>query len=282
MQKADKPIRHLVIPDTQTKPGAPTDHLSWVGQAIVKYKPDVVVHMGDHWDFPSLNQHDKPGSKMLENARYQDDVDAGNKAFAQLCTPMDKEIARLAKTKTPWKPQKHFIMGNHEQRADRAADSDPKWLGHVGSQHCNVRDFKWHGFLKRVWLNGICYSHYFQSSHSKFPVGGEVSNRLNKVGCSFVQGHEQGFRYGNKILASGRTIHGLVAGSAYLHEEAYRGAQGQRHWRGIVVLNGVINGDYCVMPLTLDYLCREFEGMGLQTYMEKKYKGVSWDHLSMG
>lgn len=255
------------------------DHLKWVGQAIVKYHPDRVIHLGDHWDFPSLNQHDKPGAKTLEGARYQKDVEAGNKGFAMFCAPMEKEEARL---KGKWKPTKDFIMGNHELRADRAAENDPKLHGTVGSNACNVRDFKWHGFLKRVWIDGICYSHYFQNSHSKFPIGGEVTNRFNKIGASFVQGHEQGFRYGNRMLGSGRTIHGLVAGSCYLHEEDYRGAQGQHHWRGIVVLNGVLNGDYCVMPLTLDYLCREFEGMPLQNYMEKKYPDGSWGHLSMG
>lgn len=267
----DEPKRHLIIPDTQVKPGVPTDHLNWIGEAIKRYRPDVVVHLGDHWDFPSLNGHAKPGSAPLENTRYAADVEAGNRAFAQLCKPWEGLPG--------YKPQLEFLEGNHENRADRAAEADPKFFGTVGSNACQVRGFKWNGFLKRVWIDGICYSHYFQASHSKFPIGGEVANRLNKIGCSFVQGHEQGARYGNKILASGRTIRGIVAGSCYLHTEDYRGAQGQRHWRGIEVLNGVQDGEYCLMELTLDYLCRYYENMPLYTYMTKKYPQGEWEHL---
>lgn len=264
-------MRHFVIPDTQVRPGVPLDHIDWIGQAIVDYKPDVVVHLGDHWDFPSLNGHEKPGSKPLEGARYEKDLEAGNAAFARLCRPMEKNRKQI---------KKFFITGNHENRADRAATADPKWLGTVGSEHCDTRDWKRSPFLKRVWQDGLCYSHYFQSSHSKFAIGGTIDNRLNKVGCSFVQGHEQGFRYGNRIYASGHTAHGLVAGSAYLHIEDYRGAQGQRHWRGIVVLNEVEAGEYDIMPLSLKYLCNKYEGLDLAKYMRKKYPKQDWEHLT--
>lgn len=240
----------------------------------------MIVIGGDLWDFPSLNSHEEPGSAAKENARYKKDLEAGNKAFARFCKPIDKAIADESRRKNGWNPEKHFILGNHEDRADRAASNEPKWMGTVGSHNCDMRDFKRHGFLERVWLDGICYSHYFQSSHSNRALGGSVDNRLNKIGASFVQGHEQGFRYGNRIMASGKTVHGLVAGSCYLHEEDYRGAQGQKHWRGIVVLNEVSDGDYCIMNLTLDYLCRRNEGTSLVKYMRQKYKGQSWEHLS--
>src|SRR5580693_5703262 len=110
----DEPIRHFLIPDTQVKPGVPTDHLEWIGRAIAKYRPDVVVHLGDHWDFPSLNGHAKPGSAPLENTRYQDDIDAGNLGFAKICKPWE--------TIAGYDPQLEFIEGNHENRADRAAE----------------------------------------------------------------------------------------------------------------------------------------------------------------
>ena len=81
-------------------------------------------------------------------------------------------------------------------------------------------------------------------------------------------------------MASGKTLYGLVAGSAYLHVEDYRGRQGQRHWRGIVVLNEVQDGEYDIMPLSLRYLCRRYEGMSLIDYMNKKYPNAdNWDHL---
>jgi len=269
--------RHFIIPDTQVRPGVPMDHLDWIGQAIVDYRPDVITHLGDHWDFPSLNGHVEPGHAQLEGKRFQDDVDAGNVGFMKICAPMEAEQARPG---NKWKPKKRFKKGNHEDRADRVASADPKWMGHVGSHHCQIRDFECFQFLERTWEDGICYSHYFQNSHSKHAIGGSVDNRLNKIGASFVQGHEQGFRYSTRITASGHTWHGIVAGSCYLHVEDYRGRQGQRHWRGIIILNEVKDGEFDIMPLSLGYLCRKYEGQMLTDYMRAKYPDGNWEHLA--
>lgn len=251
--------RHLIIPDTQVRRGVPTEHLDWAAQAIVEYKPDVVVHLGDHWDFPSLNSHSPPGSIELEGGRYQDDLDAGNEAFAQLFTPMDQEIARLKRNKkTQWNPRKVYIRGNHDSRADRVATNDPKWDGIIGSHNCETRDFEVHKFLEIVEIDGISYSHYFANVHSGRPIGGSIENRLNTIGRSFVQGHEQGLRYARKPYPGKLARHGLVAGSFYRHNEKYRGPQGEDEWRGIVVLNEVHEGQYDVLPLSMSYLQRRF------------------------
>ena len=277
---AEGPKRHLIIPDTQVRPGVPLDHLDWIAEAIVHYKPDVIVHLGDHWDFPSLNGHEEPGSAPLEGARYADDVAVGNAAFATLCKPLDAEIERRRLKHRPrWNPRKVFITGNHEVRADRAANNNPKWVGTIGSDQCDVRDWERHPFLKVVEIDGILYSHYFQASHSARPIGGSIVNKLTKIGASFVHGHQQGLDMGTKIMGNGKTWWGIQAGSCYVHEEPYRGAQGQRHWRGIVILNEVQSGEHCPMPLSLDYLCRKYTGVSLQNYHRAKYGG-DWAHLN--
>lgn len=269
--------RHFIIPDTQDRPDVPKDHLEWVGQAIVEYKPDTVIHIGDHWDMPSLSMHDGAGSMKMEGARYTDDINSGNDAFAALCKPMEDEQARLRRNKEKqWKPRKVFLFGNHENRINRAVNANPKYAGALGEHHCNTRDWERHKFLGRVHIDGIVYSHFFQSQFSSHAIGGTIDNRLNKIGQSFVQGHQQGFLYSSREMANGSNRHGLVAGSCYLHDEEYRGEQGQGHWRGVVVLNEVRNGDYCVMPLTLDYLCRKYEGMSLAKYLRKKYKDAKY------
>ena len=50
---------HMFVPDTQVKPGVPTDHLRWAGRYILERKPDVVIHAGDHWDMESLSSWDR-------------------------------------------------------------------------------------------------------------------------------------------------------------------------------------------------------------------------------
>ena len=136
-------MRHLIIPDTQCKPGNSFEHLEWAGKYAVKTKPDVIVHLGDHWDMPSLSVYDI-GKKSFEGRTYNDDIQAGNKAMDTFMRPIieDQKKARAGKRKV-WKPKKVFLIGNHEYRIDRAIESDRKLEGLIG-----YGDFN---------LNGIIY-----------------------------------------------------------------------------------------------------------------------------
>jgi hypothetical protein len=244
--------RHLIIPDVQVKPESRTEHLKWAGEAILDYKPDVIVCLGDFWDFPSLNTHSNPGGEELEGRRYQQDVDAGNAAFKLLAGYVKK-----SRSKT-WSPRKVFLEGNHENRANRIAKNDPKWHGIIGSQNCQTLDWERHKFLKIVTIDGILYSHYFANPFSGKPIGGTIVSRLNNIGASFVQGHQQGFLYASKQYPD-HVKHGLVAGRFYVENEGYRPDDVQAtEWSGIVVLNGVRRGDYDLMPLRMDYLRRKY------------------------
>jgi hypothetical protein len=271
--------RHLIIPDTQIRPGVPIDHIIWTAQAIVDYQPDAVIHLGDHWDNPSFSKYDAAGSVAMEGADYQADLEIGNETFDLLGAPMRKEIQRQSRNQKRWNPETYFIMGNHEDRADRAAREDSRLRRTVGSRFMLTPGWKRKDYLERLWVDGVCYSHFFQAQNSSNAIGGSIDNRLNKIGESFVQGHQQGFLYSNRVYPTGRIRHGLVAGSSYLHRERYRGNQGNNHFRGIVVLNEVQDGDYCLMPLSMKYLCQRYEGIPLKKFMAKKYKGQNWDFL---
>ncbi len=279
MTKTEGPRRHLVIPDTQTRPGVPLDHLDWIGDYIRLKKPDVIVHLGDHWDFVSLNGHEEPGSAPLEGKRYADDLAVGNEAFARLCKPMEAEIARRERAhKKRWVPRKVFLTGNHEARADRVASNNPKFLGTIGSDQCDIRDWERHPFLEPVEIDGIYYSHFFSNTGTGKPIGGTPTNRLTKINASFIQGHEQGKQSGERVTSIGTTLRGLVAGSCYLHREEYRGPH-QRHWRGILILNEVRNGEFDLTEVSLAYLCRKYQGMELHQFCKLKYPNGDWEHL---
>lgn len=268
------PRRHLIVPDTQVRPGVPTDHIDWVAQAIVDYRPDVIVQIGDHWDMPSLSMHDPIGSLSREGARYEDDVAAGNEAFARLVAPMRAEQERLKRRKQrAWEPRCIWTKGNHENRIERAINNDPRFAGTIGDHHLNTQGFERKQFLEFAEADGVYYSHYFQMEKSHRPIGGSMDNRLNKICATFVVGHEQGYLVHRRPLPIGRTLHAIVAGSCYLHDEGYRGRQRNNDWRGIVILNDVRNGGDCEpMALTLDYLCRKYERISLSQYLRKKYK----------
>jgi hypothetical protein len=257
---------HVWIPDPQVRPGVPTAHLEWAAELICDLKPDRVIVAGDWWDMKSLSLHDDPGSAAMRDADLDADFEAGNQAFRGF----DGRIARASRGK--WKPSKDFLFGNHENRAARAAERDPRLAATYADHHFDTCSFRRHAFLVPVVRDGVYYSHYFQNMLSPHAIGGSIDNRLNKIGDSFVVGHEQGYKYGNRTYPTGRTRHGVVAGSFYIHDEAYKGAQGNNHWRGLVVLQEVRDGDFSVVRYSIDALCRRYEGMPISDYLAKRFK----------
>ena len=252
-------MKAYIVPDVQCRADAPNDHVDWIASDIVRRKPDLIVVLGDWWDLPSLSTHSEPGSASMEGARVEDDIRAGNEAFARLAGPVQAEIDRLARNhRARWTPKRVFLFGNHEHRLARAVERDPKWAGIIGEHHMLTPGFERYPFLARFWDNGICYSHFFQSSHSSHAIGGSIDNRLNKLKCSFTMGHQQTLLYGLQHCVGGRVIQGLVAGAFYQHDEDYAGPQGNDHWRGIVVKNEVYRGRYDPCFVSLDYLRRNY------------------------
>lgn len=251
--------RHLIISDTQVRPGVDTRHIEWAAEAVIDYHPDVLVVVGDWWDMPSLSMHDGPGSKESEGKNVRSDVDAGNEAFERFCRPIQKEMDRISSNrKKKWDPVRVFLFGNHEDRISRAISREPKYDGVLSLDHLKTPGFERVPFLQIKIIDGIRYCHYFPNPYTGKPIGGTIINRLNHVGGSFVQGHQQGFMYATKQYPDHQG-HGLVCGRFYSHHEHYRPADVQHsEWNGICILNEVQDGDYCLMPLTYEYLKKKY------------------------
>ena len=128
-------MRILVIPDAQVKQGVPLEHLSWAGQAITDYRPDVVVNLGDFADMPSLSSHDIKGSKYFEGLRYKSDIDVAKEAMKKLLKPLKDLQARQKKNKEKvYKPRMVLTLGNHENRIDRAVNNNPTLEGLISTK----------------------------------------------------------------------------------------------------------------------------------------------------
>jgi hypothetical protein len=231
----------------------------------VDHKPDVIVHIGDHWDFPSLSTYEQKGSKYFEGRRYRSDLESGIEGLETLMRPLiEYNDRRLKNKKAPYRPRLVFTEGNHENRVLRAVNTDPKLSGVMGPEdYLDVvlqHGFEVHRFLEVVPIDGIRYCHYHQNPHSVMgaPISGSMDTMLKNVGYSFTQGHTQTLKYGVHYLSDGSVRQGLVAGSFYQHEEAYRGPQGNNHWRGCVMKNEVRNGRYDPCFLSLEYLLRRW------------------------
>lgn len=259
--------RHFVIPDRQARPGVPLDHNRWLGQAIADYRPDVLIDLGDNADFPSVSTHSAPGSLDKEGLRLSRDIEAAQEADRMLFKHMGdfrpKQMIRL--------------RGNHEDRLDRYLRANPVLQGIIGLHL--LHDDEWeivpfeNGAPGVRVVDGLSYAHYFANPNTGKPIGGTATYKLAQIGSPFVQGHVQGYDIGTRQYATGRVVRGIVAGSCYLHDEPYKGAA-NAHDRCAVVLNEVRNGRFSEMPLTLDYLCRKYEGTSLARYMQRRYRNA--------
>lgn len=263
--------QHVVIPDTQVKPGVPVDNLRWIGLYIADKRPDVVVHLGDHWDMPSLSSYDK-GKKAMEGRRYRADVDAGNEGMALLNAGIESGIEKSRRGKRKvWKPRRILLRGNHEERIMRAANSDAAFDGTIGYHDLLSPGWEVHDFLEPVEVDGVVFAHYFANRGTGKPLGGMASTRLKQLGHTFIQGHQQVLEVATRFVLD-RQQWGIVAGAAYLHDEEYLGYQGNYHWRGIIRLVSVDDGSFDPMFISLDSLCRRYEGVPLDQFMEEKYR----------
>jgi hypothetical protein len=269
---------HIVIPDTQAKAGVPTDHLRWIGQYIVdefRDKPVKIIHLGDHADMPSLSSYDK-GKKSMEGRRVVADIKAANDAWAILNEAMVAFNKHRAKLKHKlWLPERHILMGNHEDRINRAVEGDPQLEGVFSVDNLDYQRSGWavKPFREILMLDGVAYSHYFYNPMTGKPFGGNVEARLKTIGHTFTMGHQQTLMYGLRFVA-GQSQHGLIAGACYLHDEDYKGPQGNAHWRGIVVKHEVRDGSYDPMFVSLDYLCRRYEETTLDRFISRKYPNL--------
>jgi hypothetical protein len=252
-------MRILCIPDCQVREGVPLDHLEWAGKAIVEYKPDVIVNMGDFADMPSLSTHDKAGSKYFEGKRYTKDVEVAKEAMKTLLAPLRAEQSRLKKNKEKlYKPRMVMLLGNHENRINRAVNNNPMLEGLISTKDLDYeRDWEVHEFLHPVFINGVGFSHYWPTGAMGRPAS-SAAVLVNKLHMSCIAGHQQGKQVAYGKRADGKSICGIIAGSYYLHDEDYMDQLSNKHWRGLVVLNEVDDGHFDEMFLSIEYLGKKY------------------------
>lgn len=254
---------HLMIPDTQVKEGVPLNHLTALGNYIVDKQPDVIVHIGDHADMPSLSMFDV-GKRQFEGRRYRKDIEAAQAGMDALLGPVREYNARRAKAKMKqYRPRMVITLGNHEQRIQRAVDSDPRLEGTLSLDDLGYKEMGWevYQFLQPVRIDGISYVHYVQQDNSSGAIGRAHLIAQRRHG-SYTVGHRQTLDYHvspHLNPDTGKRIQVLMAGAFYQHEEEYMGPQGNQHWRGCVLKQEVDNGQYDPQFLSLDYFLREWQ-----------------------
>lgn len=218
-----------------------------------------MVCLGDFGDMPSLSSYDI-GKKSFEGRRYKKDVEVVHSGMEALLGPLWDYNKKAAKNhRERYNPRQVFLLGNHEFRAARAANDDPKLDGTIGIEDLKYKEYGWevYDFLDVCILEGIAFSHYFVTGVAGRPAG-TAAAQLRKTNMSSIAGHQQGKQIAYGTRADGKTITSIIVGSCYEHNEDYMGPQGNKHWRGVVMLHDVEDGQFDEMFVNLGYLKKKY------------------------
>lgn len=251
---------HMVIPDIQAKPDISLDYLKWIGEYIIAKKPDVLICIGDFADMPSLCSYDK-GKKSFEGRRYKADIKAATDAMNLMLKPMkDYNERQKAGHHKQYTPRMILTLGNHEERIMRVSEYAPELDEVVGYRDLPYQDWEVIDYLKPIDIDGVIYVHYLSNAFTGKPMGGCALNQLKLFGKSYIVGHKQTLDIATRFVGNGQQQWGVIAGAAYPHDEAYKGYQGNHHWRGVIYLHRVIDGSFDPMFISLDYLKDRYNG----------------------
>ena len=253
-------MKHLVIPDCQVKPKVNINYLNSIGKYIVAKQPDVIVCIGDFADMPSLSSYDT-NKKVFEGRTYKADIRSVHQGMEMLLGPLwEYQDWQRSQKKKMYRPRMIMTLGNHEDRIDRAVNTDRKLEDLISIGDLNYETYGWevYPFLDVVVVDGVAYSHYFASGVMGRPVT-SAQALINKKHMSCFAGHQQGRQIAYARKASGEEITCIIAGSCYEHNEDYLSSQGNNHWRGIYVLHDVNNGSFDEMAVSLKYLTKEYK-----------------------
>ncbi len=250
---------HLVVPDPQVGAETPNDHLNWLGEYIVKAQPEKIICLGDFADMSSLSSYDR-GHKSFEGRRFKKDITAVVQAQDVLLGPLHELQSRQRRNKIKvYNPELIMLLGNHENRILRATEMSPELDGTIGIEDLRYVEHGWvvHPFLDIVNLDGVHYTHFVKNKNSDYAKA-SAKACVQELLCSVTQGHRPGLDIHVQTDARGNTVWGIIAGSFYLHNEAYRHEQGNSHWRGVIHKREVKDGSYDPEFITLATLEKNF------------------------
>ena len=249
--------RMLLIPDPHAVPYANNDRAEWLGKLIVDLKPDVVLNGGDLFDMQSLSSYDK-GKRSFSGKTYKADIEAGLDFHEKMWEPVRRQKKKM--------PYRVFLIGNHEQRVDRALDLSPELQGTIGYADYHLEDYydtvvPYDGQLPGIFeYENILFAHFFPTGVSGLPIGGNYPGRmlLTKNGCSSVQFHTHILDYNSHRTVKNEVRHGLVAGCYLDYQPDWTGPLA-RFWRsGVVVLDNLDDGDFDFRWISIDSIKKEY------------------------
>lgn len=248
---------HLVIPDSHAHPNYHNNRADWISKLIIDVRPDVVIHIGDSADLPSLSSYDK-GKRSFHGRTYRADIEAHLDFQDRLWNPVVQRKKRL--------PRSVFCIGNHEQRIEKALDLSPELTGTIGMGDLELD--RWYDDVVPyvgstpgvIEIDGVHYAHYFTSGVMGRPVGGQhpAYSLITKQFTSCTSGHLHLSDYSVATTTMGRKVMGCFVGCYQDYNSGWAGEVNKLWWRGVVVKRNVENGMYDPQFISIDALRKEY------------------------
>jgi hypothetical protein len=248
---------HMVIPDTQVKHGTNTDHIEAAGKMFIDKKPDVLVIIGDWWDFPSLSTFTSAQKIGFEQRTYNKDLVAGIDAMELFLKPFEEYNERqLRNKKKTYKPTMVFTVGNHEYRVDRLLEQNTVLEGVLPRCEDYLLDKGFHviPFKQKAVIDDVTYCHFCPATASNGAVG-RAHTIAAKRNSSWTVGHSQILDY--HVSPHTPRVQCIIAGAFYTHDEGYKVGSND-HWRGLLYKTNVKDGSYDVQFKSIDGLLEEY------------------------
>lgn len=180
--------RILAIGDVHDKPGRDKDRLKWIARLACDIRPDRIVAIGDWLSLDSLSAHPRPGSGRDHNRpAFHEDLESGEESLA------------VFNDHAPVGVPRDITLGNHEHRAWRSADAQPKQCGDLPDRVNQVFSrYGWrsHDYGKWLYIGGVGFIHVplnqmgreYGGKHSENTIGNDATH-------SVVWGHDHRHRF---------------------------------------------------------------------------------------
>lgn len=173
----------LAIGDPHDKPELPKDRFRWIGRHAAQMRPDRIVCIGDWADLGSLSVHEPAGSQRQQ----------AQTTFVQDQESLEESLWAFHRDLPTGEIPCDITFGNHEYRAWRAANLDPRRCSDLPTRveqafaRCRWRTHEFGRFLN---LGGVDFVHVPLNIMGR-EMGGEHLERsvAARAMRSVVMGH---------------------------------------------------------------------------------------------
>lgn len=172
----------LAIGDHHDKPGRDKTRAKWIGRHAAETSPDYIVSIGDWASLDSLSTHETPGSAG----------DAARPAFYEDLESLEESLSLFHQEVAVGGLPVFHVHGNHEFRAWRAAERQPKLNGDMPVRVDQVfAQFGWSTspFGEAITLAGVDFVHCVLNVMGREVGGDNMQLIANKLTRSLVWGH---------------------------------------------------------------------------------------------